>query len=734
MCRIAVPGADLAADGDKTIAASITTTDAAGNSGSATDSEGYTVDTAAPSVVVDIVDTSLNSGDKVSTVTFTFSDAPSGFDLTDVTAVGGTLSGLAVSLTDPKVYTALFTATDGFTGIGSVSVADASYTNAAGNIGTGHNDTVAIDTAPPLPTITLDANITADDILNAAEIAGNVTVTGTVGGDAKVGDTVTLTVNGQNFTGLVVNNAGVLGFAIAVPGADLSADGDKTIAASITTTDAAGNRATADDSEGYKLGPVAVADVNSVSELAANTLYYNDAAGNIGILDPATGARTVVGNAGVVFGDIAVGPTGTLFGIALTGSPNTLYSINPTTAAANRIGPVTGAPFVNSLVASGDGRLFAAAGTGGDVYQLSTATGAAARLGSFGQGSSGDLLFLDNALYLSTSAGAIRKLDLATGRVSTVVNGLPGDLYNLAQTDVGTFVGSTAAGAMYSIDLAAGTAVPTGVVTAGQQIYGFAAAPVGSPLVTVGGDVTPGTPAQDYDPDSASGLTVTGVAAGIAAAPPAAGVGAVVDGIYGKVVIAADGSYSYTLDNARAAVQRLAAGEIGNDVFTYRITDADGGVDTATLTIQVNGAGEVAPPIRTVGTSGNDVLNGSIAADSMRGDAGNDTMSGGLGADTVSGGAGNDRMSGGLGADVFQWRLADGGATGAPAVDALTDFSNASRASGGDVLDLRDLLQGENSTLGSLDNYLHFDVSGGSTTVQISSSGGFASGYSPCCR
>ncbi|MBK7675192.1 MAG: retention module-containing protein [Candidatus Accumulibacter sp.] len=62
------------------------------------------IDTAAPSVVVDIVDASLNNGDKVSTVTFTFSDAPSGFDLTDVTAVGGTLSGLAVSLTDPKVY------------------------------------------------------------------------------------------------------------------------------------------------------------------------------------------------------------------------------------------------------------------------------------------------------------------------------------------------------------------------------------------------------------------------------------------------------------------------------------------------------------------------------------------------------------------------------------------------------------------------------------------------------
>ncbi|MBL8374548.1 retention module-containing protein, partial [Accumulibacter sp.] len=229
------------------------------------------IDTAAPSVVVDIVDASLNNGDKVSTVTFTFSDAPSGFDLTDVTAVGGTLSGLAVSLTDPKVYTALFTANDGFTGIGSVSVADASYTNAAGNIGTGHNDTVVIDTAPPLPTITLDADITADDILNASEATASITVTGKVGGDAKAGDTVTLTVNGQTFTGNVVDTAGVLTFAIAVPGADLLADGDKTIAASITTTDAAGNSGSASDSEGYTVDTAAPSVVVDIVDTSLNS-------------------------------------------------------------------------------------------------------------------------------------------------------------------------------------------------------------------------------------------------------------------------------------------------------------------------------------------------------------------------------------------------------------------------------------------------------------------------------
>ncbi|MBK7675188.1 MAG: Ig-like domain-containing protein [Candidatus Accumulibacter sp.] len=174
--------------------------------------------------------------------------------------------------------------------MGSVSVADASYTNAAGNIGTGHNDTVVIDTAPPVPTITLDADITADDILNAAEATASVTVTGTVGGDAKVGDTVTLTVNGQTFTGTVVDTAGVLTFAIAVPGADLLADADKTITASITTTDAAGNSATADDSEGYT--------VDTAPPLPTITLDANITADDILNAAEIAGNVTVTGTVG----------------------------------------------------------------------------------------------------------------------------------------------------------------------------------------------------------------------------------------------------------------------------------------------------------------------------------------------------------------------------------------------------------------------------------------------------
>jgi len=99
------------------------------------------------------------------------------------------------------------------------------------------------------------------------------------------------------------------------------------------------------------------------------------------------------------------------------------------------------------------------------------------------------------------------------------------------------------------------------------------------------------------------------------------------------------------------------------------------------------------------------------------------------------GGAGSDALNGGSGADVFAWRLADHGSFGAPDVDTIADFNNLAAASGGDVLDLRDLLIGASHTgtdPGNLANYLDFAVSGSgasaTTTIHISSTGQFAGG------
>jgi len=215
------------------------------------------------------------------------------------------------------------------------------------------------------------------------------------------------------------------------------------------------------------------------------------------------------------------------------------------------------------------------------------------------------------------------------------------------------------------------------------------------------------------------------------------------------------GSVSYdTITNSAAA-------EIAPISIGYTLTDSDGDTSSSSLTLRpitnsiagdanantltggnandyINGgAGNDtidggAGHDLLVGGAGNDVITGGAGHDILRGGDGNDVLNGGDGNDLIVGGAGNDTMAGGNGADVFAWALADRGAPGTPAVDTIQNFDGATAAAGGDVIDLRDLLQGEHhdaATVGNLQNYLHFETSGGNTTIQISSTGGFVNGY-----
>ena len=70
-------------------------------------------------------------------------------------------------------------------------------------------------------------------------------------------------------------------------------------------------------------------------------------------------------------------------------------------------------------------------------------------------------------------------------------------------------------------------------------------------------------------------------------------------GLYGKLTLAANGSYTYTLNNSLPAVQRLGVGETATDTFTYTVSDGHGGTATNTLTVTINGTND-AP---TIGTS-----------------------------------------------------------------------------------------------------------------------------------
>ncbi|MEB8389327.1 VCBS domain-containing protein, partial [Rhodobacteraceae bacterium KMM 6894] len=92
---------------------------------------------------------------------------------------------------------------------------------------------------------------------------------------------------------------------------------------------------------------------------------------------------------------------------------------------------------------------------------------------------------------------------------------------------------------------------------------------------------------NDSDP-SDSTLTVSGVASGNTVGT----VGQPLTGLYGTLTINADGSYSYSLDNSMAATQALAQGALADEVFTISITNAEGGVSTAPLTITVQGTND----------------------------------------------------------------------------------------------------------------------------------------------
>ncbi|MFJ4494213.1 retention module-containing protein [Pseudomonas atacamensis] len=110
-----------------------------------------------------------------------------------------------------------------------------------------------------------------------------------------------------------------------------------------------------------------------------------------------------------------------------------------------------------------------------------------------------------------------------------------------------------------------------------------------------------------------------------------------------------------------------------------------------------------------LGSNFNDSLTGDGNNNVINGGLGNDFLNGGVGDDLLIGGMGNNTLTGGAGADTFQWLKGNSGH------DLITDFTP-----GTDKLDLSQLLQGENASTASLDDYLHFTVSGSGASVMTS--------------
>jgi VCBS repeat-containing protein len=90
-------------------------------------------------------------------------------------------------------------------------------------------------------------------------------------------------------------------------------------------------------------------------------------------------------------------------------------------------------------------------------------------------------------------------------------------------------------------------------------------------------------------------------------------VGSPLSGAYGTLLLNADGSYSYAVNETNAAVQALNTGGTLTDTFTYTVQDAAGLTDTAELTITINGAND-APVAQDVTLQANQLGNGGFDA------------------------------------------------------------------------------------------------------------------------
>lgn len=136
---------------------------ASGNAGTGSIQTGnYAIDTARPGATITLGDSQLVEGGST-TVTITFTEAVTGFDLADVVAEGGTLSGLA-STDGGRTWTAQYTA-DGESSSNVIRVQTAGVTDAAGNAGNTEavsstfdivRDTIDIDGVPATSTTQTD--------------------------------------------------------------------------------------------------------------------------------------------------------------------------------------------------------------------------------------------------------------------------------------------------------------------------------------------------------------------------------------------------------------------------------------------------------------------------------------------------------------------------------------------------------------------------------------------------
>ena len=254
----------VATAGEGLLVVTAVATDAAGNTATAT--HDLTVDTVAPAVAI----TTIEGGDDL----INAAEAAGGVTVSGTAEIGATLTvnGVAVTVDASGGWTtAVATAGEGLLVVTAVA------TDAAGNSATATHDLTVDTLAPAVAITTIEGG---DDLINAAEAAGGVTVSGT----AEIGST--LTVNG---VAVPVDASGGWTTAVATAGEGL-------LVVTAVATDAAGNSATATHDLTVDTVAPAAPSITSIPENGGGGINASEASDGTPVVVGLTGTGAVAGD------------------------------------------------------------------------------------------------------------------------------------------------------------------------------------------------------------------------------------------------------------------------------------------------------------------------------------------------------------------------------------------------------------------------------------------------------
>ncbi|MGC0074714.1 Ig-like domain-containing protein, partial [Enterobacter asburiae] len=229
---VGVPASVLGALGEGNHTLSVSVTDAAGNTGSAT--HGITLSGHPPEFTIDAIsqDNVLNAQEAMQPLSLTGTS-----NLPDGTAVTVTLNNVSYQATvENGIWAVQVPVSDVLNLANTLYTVSVSGTDSVGNSGSAEAN-LLVDTVLPQVIINTFAG---DNLVNNAEAGVDQTLSGRVTG-AAAGDTVSITAGGKSYTATVGSD---LTWSVKIPSADLQAFGDGDLTFTASVTNAHGNTGT----------------------------------------------------------------------------------------------------------------------------------------------------------------------------------------------------------------------------------------------------------------------------------------------------------------------------------------------------------------------------------------------------------------------------------------------------------------------------------------------------------